>query len=149
MERLNDNEPLQNVDQAAALIKLAEGIEPSPLHNRSFGFFGLTSTGKSTIVNKLIGMEVAEVGAGETTTEIQSYEGRDYILCDIPGLNDQVSYFTTEYISFWKGLTFKEAIRREVVDLGLTNAKRFWFVSAKNPDQFADWIAMVNHLLNY
>jgi small GTP-binding protein len=76
-----------------------------PMDGRNFGFFGLTSTGKSTIINKLLGKEVAEVGAGETTTRIQPYEGQGYRLFDIPGRNDDMSYFSMEYISFWKGLT--------------------------------------------
>jgi GTP-binding protein EngB required for normal cell division len=75
------------------------------MDGRNFGFFGLTSTGKSTIINKLIGRDVAEVGAGETTTQIQPYEGLGYRLFDIPGRNDDMSYFSMEYISFWKGLT--------------------------------------------
>jgi len=75
------------------------------LQGRNFGFFGLTSTGKSTIINTLIGEHVAAVGAGETTTTIQLYEGQGYGLYDIPGRNDDISYFSMEYISFWKGLT--------------------------------------------
>jgi GTP-binding protein EngB required for normal cell division len=75
------------------------------MDGRNFGFFGLTSTGKSTIINKLIGKDVAAVGAGETTTQIQPYEGQGYRLYDIPGRNDDMTYFSMEYISFWKGLT--------------------------------------------
>jgi len=75
------------------------------MDGRNFGFFGLTSTGKSTIINKLIGKDVAAVGAGETTIQIQPYEGQGYRLFDIPGRNDDMSYFSMEYISFWKGLT--------------------------------------------
>lgn len=100
-------EDLQKFDKKAAdaLIKLAVQTQALPLDGRNFGFFGLTSTGKSTIINKLIGQNLAEVGAGETTTRIQPYVGQGYRLFDIPGRNDEMSYFSMEYISFWKGLT--------------------------------------------
>ena len=106
-QRITSYEDLQKVDQHAAesLVKLASRTEPYRLGERSFGFFGLTSTGKSTLINRLIGFDLAETGAGETTTEIQPYDGQGYRLFDIPGRNDDQSYFTMEYIAFWKGLT--------------------------------------------
>lgn len=106
-QRINCYEDLQRVNQDAAesLIKLASKTEPYQLGGRAFGFFGLTSTGKSTMINKLIGFDVAETGAGETTTKIESYDGEGYRLFDIPGRNDDLSYFSMEYIAFWKGLS--------------------------------------------
>jgi GTP-binding protein EngB required for normal cell division len=106
-QRISSYEDLQRVDQQAAesLVKLASKTDPYQLGGRCFGFFGLTSTGKSTMINKLIGYDLAETGAGETTTEIQSYDGQGYRLFDIPGRNDDISYFSMEYIAFWKGLT--------------------------------------------
>ncbi|CAF1159430.1 unnamed protein product [Adineta steineri] len=100
-------EDLQRFDRKGAevLIRLASQTAPLPMQGRNFGFFGLTSTGKSTIINKLIGKNLAEVGAGETTQEIQPYEGQGYRLYDIPGRNDDLSYFSMEYIAFWKALT--------------------------------------------
>ena len=100
-------EDLQKFDKkgADALINLAVQTKALPMDGRNFGFFGLTSTGKSTIINKLIGKDIAAVGAGETTTQIQPYVGQGYRLFDIPGRNDEMSYFSMEYISFWKGLT--------------------------------------------
>ncbi|CAF1159449.1 unnamed protein product [Adineta steineri] len=106
-QRINSYEDLQQINQYAAqnLIKFASNTQPFQLGERSFGVFGLTSTGKSTIINKLIGFDLAETGAGETTQEIQPYDGQGYRLYDIPGRNDDLSYFTMEYIAFWKGLT--------------------------------------------
>lgn len=106
-QRISSYEDLQKVDQqaATALVKLASRTDPYRLGERAFGFFGLTSTGKSTMINRLIGFDLAETGAGETTTEIQPYDGLGYRLFDIPGRNDDQSYFTMEYIAFWKGLT--------------------------------------------
>lgn len=106
-QRINSYEDLQQVNQhaAEALIKLASKTEPYQLGGRTFGFFGVTSTGKSTMINKLIGFDLAETGVGETTKEIQPYDGQGYRLFDIPGRNDDISYFSMEYIAFWKGLT--------------------------------------------
>ncbi|CAF1467336.1 unnamed protein product, partial [Adineta steineri] len=89
-QRINSYEDLQQINQYAAqnLIKLASNTHPFQLGERSFGFFGLTSTGKSTMINKLIGFDLAETGADETTQEIQPYDGQEYRLYDIPGRND-------------------------------------------------------------
>ncbi|CAF5064753.1 unnamed protein product, partial [Rotaria sp. Silwood1] len=64
--------------------------------------FGITPTGKSTIINKLLGKDLAAVGSGETTKDIKPYAGVGYRLFDIPGRNDDIQYFTADYISFWK-----------------------------------------------
>jgi len=192
VQTIDSFEDLQKFDAnaAAALIKLAVQVKALPMDGRNFGFFGVTSTGKSTVINKLVGKNVAEVGAGETTTQIDSYEGQGYRLFDIPGRNDELSYFTMEYISFWKGLTgrivlitatvkemtkvlrlldaigltydvvvnkfdnvsleerdkFKAKIQDEVKKNGLKGVNRIWFLSAENPDQFPDWLNMVDCL---
>ncbi|CAF3812430.1 unnamed protein product [Rotaria magnacalcarata] len=99
---------LQRHDQKGAkeLIRLASQTVPLQLDGgRSFGFFGLTSTGKSTMINKLLGSDLAKTGAGETTRQITSYDGSGYRLYDIPGRNDDISYFSMEYVAFWKALT--------------------------------------------
>ncbi|CAF1470391.1 unnamed protein product [Adineta steineri] len=84
-QRINSYEDLQQINQYAAqnLIKLASNTHPFQLGERSF----------------------AETGADETTQEIQPYDGQEYRLYDIPGRNDDLSYFNMEYIAFWKGLT--------------------------------------------
>jgi ribosome biogenesis GTPase A len=93
-QRIISYEDLQQVDQhsAQALVKLASNTQPFQLGGRAFVFFGLTSTGKSTMINKLIGFDLAE-----TTQEIQLYDGRGYRLFDIPGRNDDISYFSMEF----------------------------------------------------
>jgi GTP-binding protein EngB required for normal cell division len=174
-----------------ALVFLAIKTIPMKLHGNNVGFFGKTSTGKSTMINKLLNCEVAETGYGEITKEIHSYEGNNYCLHDMPGKNDNVSYLSMEYVSFWKGLTsvvvliqytikemtsvielleaievpydivvnkfdqvpenerekFKQQIQMEVITakLKFVNSK-IYFVSAKNPQEFPDWIQMVNYL---
>jgi predicted GTPase len=75
------------------------------LEGHTFAFFGVTSTGKSSMINRLLGKDVAATGVGETTKEIIAYEGFSYTLYDIPGRNDDVSYFSMHMVSFWKGLT--------------------------------------------
>ncbi|CAF4280025.1 unnamed protein product, partial [Rotaria sordida] len=122
--------------------------------------------------------------------EVSSYSGRDFILWDIPGRNDEVTYTRMQYISFFKGLTrrlilvqstikenssimklldaielhydivvnkmdrieeeerveFCEQIRKEISKIGLKGVGRVFFVSAKYPAQFPDWLEMVNYL---
>ncbi|CAF1163264.1 unnamed protein product [Rotaria sordida] len=106
-QRINSYEDLQQVNQHAAqtIVKLASNTKPFRLGGRAFGFYGLTSTGKSTIINKLLGYDLSDKDAGKTTKEIQRYEGQNCRLFDIPDKNDDMSYFTMEYIAFWKGLT--------------------------------------------
>jgi len=106
-EKIESFEDLEKFDKksAEALIKLALQTEPLDMQGKNFGFFGITSTGKSTIINRLIGENVADVGACETTKEIQPYNGQGYRLYDIPGRNDDLSYFSMKYIAFWKALT--------------------------------------------
>jgi GTP-binding protein EngB required for normal cell division len=106
-EQIDSFEDLEKFDRKKtdALVKLALQTEPLDLKGKNFGFFGLTSTGKSTIINRIIGENLAEVGACETTKEIQPYNGQGYRLYDIPGRNDDLSYFNMKYIAFWKALT--------------------------------------------
>jgi GTP-binding protein EngB required for normal cell division len=106
-KKLNSFEDIENQDKQAkeALIRLAKKAKPIGMEGNNIAFFGLTATGKSTILNKLFGQKVAETGIGETTSRITSYKTKDFILWDIPGKNDEVSYMSMEYISFLKGLT--------------------------------------------
>ncbi|CAF1586607.1 unnamed protein product [Rotaria magnacalcarata] len=106
-QKIESFEDLQQYDQkgAEALVKLATQTTPLQMQGRNIGFFGLTSTGKSTMINKLLDREVAKTGAGETTTKIEPYDGKGYRLYDIPGRNDDTTYFSMEYVAFWKGLT--------------------------------------------
>lgn len=87
------------------LMELVKLTEPMPLEGYNIGLFGITSTGKSTLLNAILCKPVAETGAGETTTKIKPYPTNDYVLWDVPGRNDEVSYFSMEYISFFKGLS--------------------------------------------
>ncbi|KAJ6641589.1 putative GTP-binding protein EngB [Pseudolycoriella hygida] len=191
-DKIESFEDLERLDKVAAdaLIKLAIKTKPLQMEGRNYGFYGTTSTGKSTIINALLGEAVAAVGSGETTIKVQSYPGRNFTLHDMPGRNDETSYFSMQHISAWKGLTgrfvviratlkemskvfrlldelslkydiivnkldavileeresFKEKIRKEVSDLGLKGVENIWFVSAKNPDQFPDWLKLVDTL---
>ncbi|CAF4371078.1 unnamed protein product, partial [Rotaria sp. Silwood2] len=92
-------------DAMKVFIELARSTEPIPLDGTNIGLFGLTSTGKSTMLNALLGQKVAGTGVGETTTKIKPYNGTKFVLWDVPGRNDEVSYFSMEYISFFKGLS--------------------------------------------
>jgi small GTP-binding protein len=91
-------------DSMKVLLELARLTPPVPLEG-NIGLFGSTSTGKSTMLNALLGQKIAATGVGETTKEIKAYPGTGFTLWDVPGRNDEVSYLSMEYISFFKGLT--------------------------------------------
>jgi len=106
-KQLNTFEDIENNDKKAkeALIRLAKQAAPFGMEGNNVALFGITSAGKSTMLNRLFGEKVAEVGIGETTIKMTSYKTKDFILWDIPGKNDEVSYMSLQYISFFKGLT--------------------------------------------
>lgn len=112
MEELKKNEiesyealAEQSMKLNAVLIELARATEPAVLPGNNFALFGLTSTGKSTIINRMLGQDVAETGHGEVTKQTRLYPGSNFFVWDNPGRNDEVSYMTMGYISMLKGLT--------------------------------------------
>lgn len=171
-------------------IELAQETKPHQLSGYNIGLFGLTSTGKSTMLNSLLGEKKAATGAGETTIEVTPYAGKGYTLWDVPGRNDEISYLSMQYISFFKGLSkrmilvystlkensslmkmldaigikydivlnkfdqvdeeerdaLKSKIRSEVTSLGLRGVQKIYFLSAKKPNMFPDWLTLVNDL---
>jgi predicted GTPase len=182
-----DNQKLVSTEM---LYKLAKKVVPIELPGRNIGLFGMTSTGKSSTVNALLGAKLAGTGVGEATKEITVYDGHNYRLYDCPGQNDDLSYFNREYIGFMKGLThrlvlitttvkevkklldlfeaidlhydviinkfdaidfgeraaFQEQINEEIKAFQWKNVDHVWCVSAKHPEQFPDWLQMVNYL---
>ncbi|RDU62214.1 GTPase [Helicobacter sp. MIT 14-3879] len=54
--------------------------------------YGCYNAGKSTVINALIGKEVAKVGDKPETSEITSYQYGDYELFDTPGLNALIEH---------------------------------------------------------
>lgn len=172
------------------LARLAQQVFRVQMPGNNIGVFGLTSTGKSTVINGLIGQQVAAVGVGETTAQKQAYQGMHCTYWDTPGRNDESTYTNKEYISFIKGLTrrliviqytikenlklmqlldslglgydiivnkfddvdedeqwtFRRQIEREAIWFGLQRVKHTYFLSAKHPKMFPDWLRMVTHL---
>ena len=192
-QKIETFEDLAKQDEGAkrVLVQLANKTEAVPMQGKNIGLFGLTSTGKSTMLNTMLGGKpVAETGSGETTLEIKRYPAEHYALWDVPGRNDEIAYLSMEYIAFFKGLsqrfvliqaTVKEnssmmklldeiglrydivfnkfdnvdederlnvqqQIRKEIKDLGLTGVEGVYFVSAKKPQMFPDWLKLVHHL---
>ena len=173
-------------------IELARLTTPMPVEGNNIGLFGSTSTGKSTILNVILAQNLAETGIGETTQEIKAHPRESFTLWDVPGRNDEVSYFSMEYILSFIGLTrrliliqatvkensslmklldeldlkydivfnkfdkvdeeeqpqVKEQIRNEIQRAGLRQVENVFFVSAKQPKTFPDWMTMVGHLTN-
>ena len=72
----------QDKEAKIALIELAQQTAPTKLKGFNIAIFGLTSTGKSTMLNALLGQNLAETGVGETTKEIKAYPGTGYTLWD-------------------------------------------------------------------
>jgi GTP-binding protein EngB required for normal cell division len=180
----------QDKEAAAALIELARKTQPISMKGNNVALFGLTSTGKSMMINALLGQNVAATGVGETTIKMKPYLGTGYVIWDTPGRNDEISYMSMEYISFWKGLTrrailiehtvkenssmmklldaielhydivvnkfdtvdedeqtkFRKQIDKEIETMGLKGVDHVFFVSAKHPRQFSDWLKMVDYL---
>ena len=181
---------LERQMQERPVVSAARRVRTLSLHGNNIGVFGLTSRGKSTLVNSLLNKTVAEVGAGETTKEIKAYPGLGYTIWDVPGQNDMVTYEQDDYMSLIKGLThrliliqstvkenvklmrllddlnlrydivvnkfdqvdadeqdgFQRQINREVSSSNLQCCRRVYFVSAKFPNQFGDWLRMVHAL---
>jgi GTP-binding protein EngB required for normal cell division len=177
-------------EEANKLVRLVRQTKPLNIGGRNFGFFGITSTGKSTMINTLIGSNVAKTGPGETTTKIIMYDAPGCRFFDLPGRNDDLSYFSMEYIAAFKALTgrfvlvtatvkemtkvfhvfdaadlrydivvnkfdniapndrepLKRQIRDEIQQCQLKGVDNVWFVSAKNPEQFPDWMKMRDNL---
>ena len=197
-EELNDKETIEIEDDLdkhrertiEEYYALAEKVPTLILTGRNIGFLGITSTGKSSMINTLLGAKVAAVGTGETTKEIAPYDGLDYRMYDFPGKNDDVSSFDKYYISLLKGLTYRmvligatvkemgkllrlldalnltydivvnkfdsveveerepflNQIRGEIVEAQFKGVRNVWCVSAQHPQQFPDWLQMVNYL---
>jgi len=164
---------------------------PNLTEGNNIAFIGVTNTGKSTMINSLIGKEVAEIGCGETTKKITAYSGADCVLWDLPGRILEELYTSMKYISSFKRLTrrlilitstvrecsrimglfeengldydiivnkmdqieekkrseFYDYIKKEISEIGPKRLNHIFFVSAKYPRLFPDWIKMVNSLI--
>ena len=97
------------------LARLARQAQRDKMPGTNIGVFGQTSTGKSTMINSLVGSRVADVGVGETTKHKKAYQGRNCTYWDTPGRNDESTYTNEEYISFIKGLTRRLIIIQSTV----------------------------------
>ncbi|CAF2877382.1 unnamed protein product, partial [Rotaria sp. Silwood2] len=106
-QKLNSFEAIETHNKRAkeALVQLAQQAKPIGMTGNNVALFGLTSTGKSTMLNSLLGEKKAATGVGETTLEVASYAGRNFVLWDIPGRNDEISYMSMQYMSVFTGLT--------------------------------------------
>ena len=173
-------------------IELARLTPAMPLQGNNIALFGQISTGKSTMLNAILGQRLAYTGVGETTMEFKAYLGNGYTLWDTPDRTDEVSYLSMEYISFFKGLTrrliliqerlrensslmklldalnleydivfnkfdivdpeerhqVEKQIRTEITQMTPKKVGHLFFVSAKNPRMFEDWLRMIDHLNN-
>ena len=108
--RVKDLADAQAKAQQAEAEKLAivQHIPAIEITGRSIGLFGLISSGKSTLVNSLLGRTVAEVGIGDTTMAVTQYQGIGYTLWDAPGYSDEYDYTANdERVAIIKALSLR------------------------------------------
>ena len=115
--KITNFDDLRKKDATAfdAMVELAKEAKPVPMEGNHIAIFGVVARGKSTFVNSTIGRKVAETGKGETTTKLAAYPGHGFTMWDVPGRNDNLSYFTLEYIGFWKGLRHRVILVTDTV----------------------------------
>lgn len=106
-ETAEDEEGEPGAISMKKIFKLAKKIPPRELHGINIALFGINGTGKSSIVNAFTDTSAAPVGPTNSTTSITAYQGSNYTVFDLPGLNDDVSYFGKEYISLLKGVSHR------------------------------------------
>ena len=92
------------------IFKLAKKIPPRELHGTNIALFGINGVGKSSLVNAFTNTTAAPVGPTDSTTSITGYQGSTFTIFDLPGLNDDVSYFVQEYISLLKGVSHRVVV---------------------------------------
>ena len=91
---------------AAEYVGMAKKVPPMIMRDDvNIGLFGIISSGKSTMLNSLLGKKVAATGAGGTTKSLANYSGSGFTLWDVPGGNDGIYYMSATYTAFWKSLT--------------------------------------------
>lgn len=95
----------RDAEMAAELVRLAQATPRLELAGKNIGFFGLTSVGKTSIVNRIAGRDVGARSPGESGTEINTYATQTERLWDFPGINDHHNYCSLRYIATIKGLT--------------------------------------------
>lgn len=82
--------------------KLKELLEREESITISVALFGHSGAGKSSIINKLVGQKVAEVGVEtDTTIESKNYEWKGIYLTDLPGYNTK-KFPADEYLEKFK-----------------------------------------------
>lgn len=171
------------------LMKQTGTIEMDGIH---IGLFGLRASGKSTLINNLVGKTIADVGSRKSENQIKQYDCKRFTIWDISGSRDEIEYLKPEYMMFFKGLSdrmviiqvkikdswtiiqlfeklgldydiivnkldrlddeeeqkvLKEHIQCEIERFALKHVKHIFWISAKYPYMFSDWLSMVDHIV--
>ena len=87
-----------------AVVEICKQEPALLLQGNNVGFFGIVSTGKSSLINTLTGEKLAPTGIGETTLRYTPYQRTGITYWDCPGKHDNLNYLTADYISLIKGL---------------------------------------------
>ena len=92
------------------IFKLAKKIPPRRLRGINIALFGINGVGKSSLVNAFTNTTAAPIGPTNATTTITGYQGSNFTIFDLPGLNDDVSYFDQKYIALLKGVSHRVVV---------------------------------------
>jgi hypothetical protein len=119
------------------IVELCRVAESAPLPSGMFhvGFFGVSGVGKSSLINRSLGIEdaaagAAKVGFAQTTFEISPYPMplTSRTFWDFPGSTDRISYVTALYVGMLKAMNF----------IGI--------VVNRTPDQIAKLVTLLERL---
>jgi GTP-binding protein EngB required for normal cell division len=97
-----------NKKQFESVVSACEGVVAAPKANTRAGFFGATSSGKSSMINQLAGAEdLCEVGFGHTTLQATEHSVNPFMsFFDMPGKNDDLGYLNVNTVSLLKSMDF-------------------------------------------
>jgi len=75
-------------------------------HFRKVAFLGLTSVGKSSLINGVLEKKIAPTGKGMTTKKIKPYpaDNAALVLWDFPGKCDKFSYFNANILGLFQAM---------------------------------------------
>lgn len=129
-------EKKEEVEELAAILDESTGDEVRVL------MYGIYDAGKSTLINALVGREVAEENASPTDHEIEAHPFRDGIkLIDSPGLDS--TYFKQHEDRAMQALKQSDLVLFCISSKGGFEEKRVWIQLAEIHDTMGKPVAIV------
>jgi predicted GTPase len=84
-------------DLQKILVQMSQDLNKFHSTKVKCGIIGRSGTGKSSLINAIVGEYIAEVGEVETTTEVKPVEHKGLIFYDLPGCST-TSFPKEDYI---------------------------------------------------